>query len=763
MASKDKREVYGRYGQGSGNYNTAGSSRGQTSPTQMSEDEILARKLQEQFDLESQETVETLDDNTMNQQLDHAGTEKSALSQDFSVPTGQSLSSPEQDYYESVNPASAAAPLHATDYAKDLASLKAFATQVSQVGCVKCAKPLLHSKITPKDITTPWFERKPIVSNSAVKCSKCSIYTCVGCGTAPEHVPLNQVSSGDSSLAWCCDQGRLFIIWVLLCLFDQHYLNATSSSKGKASAGFKASRPSLSSSTKGGMGFESSSIFSGFSSPASSNYKASPDANDKIAQRVTNLLEMIWPGSPESATGAFDARPPSVLLTMVSNSFLLEQTANLLRNDSVEDVSRRADIYDKVLSWVNAVGIHPLTANLVVNERDTKTDNLGLLEVSFGGVPSNIKGKNKDEKSMSIAQCLENLSTQSRLIVEKLGESKAKHSEDTKTTLKICKGVLLVASHLNKYMPIREVKPRNPANAWEQWQCEKAVGDVADQAIMSQSVWYKQAKNLHHSPKDRIPRIIRELANIKTSLPPGIFVRHATNRVDMWKVLLLGPSDTPYENGLFEFDVLFPEKYPKQPPLFYFVPAARYRIYINPNLHPDGKVCLSLLNTFPGPQWNPSQSTPLQILVSIQAMVFCDEPWYNEPGHEIPGVARTRGGASSAQKYNSFVRSRVVQYCILPWFKDQGIWGEIVSQHFRTNRQRMLATTQRWAREEAQWGGQAMTNVGLGMGPTPMGPMGSMPPGGMWNPVGAGMGTSSNRARGLRETVKELQQLLSMI
>lgn len=63
----------------------------------------------------------------------------------------------------------------------------------------------------------------------------------------------------------------------------------------------------------------------------------------------------------------------------------------------------------------------------------------------------------------------------------------------------------------------------------------------------------------------------------------------------------------------------------------------------------DGKVCLSLLGTWSGPGWIPGRSTLLQVrlltgsyglvdglhfqvLISIQSMILCDEPYLNEPG-----------------------------------------------------------------------------------------------------------------------------------
>ena len=57
--------------------------------------------------------------------------------------------------------------------------------------------------------------------------------------------------------------------------------------------------------------------------------------------------------------------------------------------------------------------------------------------------------------------------------------------------------------------------------------------------------------------------------------------------------------------------------------------GGKYRL--NPNLYAEGKVCLSLLGTWSGPGWVPGKSTLLQVLVSIQAMILCEEPIANEP------------------------------------------------------------------------------------------------------------------------------------
>lgn len=69
---------------------------------------------------------------------------------------------------------------------------------------------------------------------------------------------------------------------------------------------------------------------------------------------------------------------------------------------------------------------------------------------------------------------------------------------------------------------------------------------------------------------------------------------------------------------------------------------------------PPLQVCLSLLGTWTGRQscelWNPQSSTVLQVLISIQALVLCEQPYYNEAGYEKQ--LGTSEGGHHARRYN---------------------------------------------------------------------------------------------------------------
>lgn len=101
-----------------------------------------------------------------------------------------------------------------------------------------------------------------------------------------------------------------------------------------------------------------------------------------------------------------------------------------------------------------------------------------------------------------------------------------------------------------------------------------------------------------------------------------------------FSVLIEGPKNTPYEDGLFAFDLQLGHDYPRTPPLCHYISYCSDRL--NPNLYEDGKVCVSLLGTWSGKGtevWT-SASNLLQVIVSLQGLILVDEPYFNEAGYE---------------------------------------------------------------------------------------------------------------------------------
>lgn len=177
-----------------------------------------------------------------------------------------------------------------------------------------------------------------------------------------------------------------------------------------------------------------------------------------------------------------------------------------------------------------------------------------------------------------------------------------------------------------------------------------------------------------HSPSTAgasfLKRIMREHRILATSLPVGeIYVRTYENRLDLLRCLIIGPKDTPYENAPFLIDLYLPEGYPDVPPTAHFHSWTSGLGRINPNLYEEGKICLSLLGTWSGKHESESWSdkaTILQLLVSLQGLVFVKAPFYNEAGFE--GYEHEQKYLRESEQYSekAFVMARgFVKHAIL--------------------------------------------------------------------------------------------------
>lgn len=86
--------------------------------------------------------------------------------------------------------------------------------------------------------------------------------------------------------------------------------------------------------------------------------------------------------------------------------------------------------------------------------------------------------------------------------------------------------------------------------------------------------------------------------------------------------MIKGPAGTPYEDGIFLFDLQLPQDYPKSPPKVHYLSFCSGKL--NPNLYENGFVCVSLLGTWSGKgseKWT-NDSNLCQLIVSLQGMVL---------------------------------------------------------------------------------------------------------------------------------------------
>jgi len=84
----------------------------------------------------------------------------------------------------------------------------------------------------------------------------------------------------------------------------------------------------------------------------------------------------------------------------------------------------------------------------------------------------------------------------------------------------------------------------------------------------------------------------------------------------VWNAKIIGPPDTPYQDGIFEMLLKFDSDYPKRPPSVKFLTSMYH-----PNIYRDGKICIDILQN----EWTPAQNVRT-ILYSIRSLLMDPNP-----------------------------------------------------------------------------------------------------------------------------------------
>lgn len=108
-------------------------------------------------------------------------------------------------------------------------------------------------------------------------------------------------------------------------------------------------------------------------------------------------------------------------------------------------------------------------------------------------------------------------------------------------------------------------------------------------------------------------RIIQDEANENISAGPN------SDNLFEWDAMIIGPTKTPYEGGMFRLKIYFPVDYPFKSPKVLFTT----KIY-HPNINSGGIICLDILKT----QWSPAL-TISKVLLSICSLL--NDPNPNDP------------------------------------------------------------------------------------------------------------------------------------
>ena len=195
--------------------------------------------------------------------------------------------------------------------------------------------------------------------------------------------------------------------------------------------------------------------------------------------------------------------------------------------------------------------------------------------------------------------------------------------------------------------------------------------------------------------KETVKRLLNDIKIIiNTPLTDhGIYYSHDEDDIMKGYALIVGPSDTPYFGGFYFFELYFPIDYPHSPPSVIYSTNGE-NIRFNPNLYVNGKVCISLLNTWRGEQWTSCQ-TLSTILLNL-CTLLCNNPLLNEPGITMkhPDVS----------KYNKVIEFKNIDIAIIQMMKKMPAQFEgfypLMKEHFLKNKDALLSFIEKKSLEQ---------------------------------------------------------------
>ncbi|KAL7868966.1 hypothetical protein SRHO_G00103500 [Serrasalmus rhombeus] len=123
-----------------------------------------------------------------------------------------------------------------------------------------------------------------------------------------------------------------------------------------------------------------------------------------------------------------------------------------------------------------------------------------------------------------------------------------------------------------------------------------------------------ESKSGRFMQKDK--RILEELKSLHCDPHPYCTVLPSESDVSFWKILMQGPPETPYENGVFELYCEFGPDYPVKPPLMrFFTP-----IY-HCNINSVGRICHNIFD-----RNYSAHITMREILDAVYGLLIAPEP-----------------------------------------------------------------------------------------------------------------------------------------
>ncbi|KAK8816393.1 ubiquitin-conjugating enzyme E2 [Blastocystis sp. ATCC 50177/Nand II] len=112
-------------------------------------------------------------------------------------------------------------------------------------------------------------------------------------------------------------------------------------------------------------------------------------------------------------------------------------------------------------------------------------------------------------------------------------------------------------------------------------------------------------------------RINKEIQNMRKNKNPDFHAAPVSSNNLEWHFTIRGPTETPYEKGIYHGKILLPSDFPMSPPdISFFTESGRFEV--------NKKICLTI-TSFHKEEWSPSWTIET-ILQAISSMIPVPTP-----------------------------------------------------------------------------------------------------------------------------------------
>lgn len=154
--------------------------------------------------------------------------------------------------------------------------------------------------------------------------------------------------------------------------------------------------------------------------------------------------------------------------------------------------------------------------------------------------------------------------------------------------------------------------------------------------------------------RNAVQRIAKDVKYINKNPIDNIYYKHDMENITKGYALIMGSSDSPYCYGNYLFEFTFPYNYPFEPPKLKFLTNDGVMRF-HPNLYTNGKVCLSIINTWNGEGWTSCNNINSILLILIS--IFDKNCLTFEPGIDKLHY--------NVKKYDTLVNYKNIEFSII--------------------------------------------------------------------------------------------------